>query len=341
MNRTAIICILVAGLSSWCVGQTLPPLTPVNVQDFTIPYEVGESVSPIRDVELLVSKDRGRRWHAAARQSAETGKFTFHADADGEYWFTFRTITTTGSVSPMNGLPQLRVLVDAKTPMVMLPSQSSESGPLTPPKPMRFRDEQSIKPQQSVQPGETSIPTTTEKPAMSMLGPKLPGLELPKEPPNHDADLLDNLLSGMSPFLDVQPVEVKSIVRPQVAADKSGTTAFKPPTVNAPAGSISGIFLNPTAMRPQVVVRWNTGHEPWHDAQIDIFRSNTKEVQAGVQPSPIAINLPNNGEYWWYLTPEDLKPFHVVVRIRSLYGGIHTDVTQKVITIDPQSLTAH
>jgi len=333
MNRTIICCALVAGLSLWGFGQTLPPLTPVNVRNFTIPFEVGESTPAVRDVELLVSKDRGRRWHSAARQSVEAGKFIFQADAEGEYWFAFRTITVTGNTSPMNGLPQLRVLVNAQAPTVILPSQPSESGPLTPPKPMRFRDDHVLKPQQSVQTGEMSIPTNAEKSAPLMLGPRLPGLELPEEDKNHDADLLDNLLSGMSSFLDVHPVEIKSVSAPQVAADKSGTTAFKPPTVNAPAGSISGIFLNQTATKPQVVVRWNVGPAPWHDAQIDVLRSSMKEGT----PSPIAINLPNNGEYWWFLTPEDLKPFYVVVRIRSLSGGIHTDVTQMAITIDPQS----
>ena len=318
MNRTVIFCVLVAGLAPWGVTQTLPSLTPVNVRNFTIPFEVSESTSAIQEVELLVSRDRGRRWHSAAKQPVETQKFTYRADADGEYWFTFRTITATGNVSALNGLPQLRVLVNTSAPTVVLPSQPSESGPLTPPKPVRFRDDQAPKPQQSVQ---------VQKSEVSTLGPRLPGLELPEEEPNRDADLLDHLLSGMSPFLDVQPVAVKS------APEKA---SFKPPVVNAPVGSISGIFLNQTATRPQIVVRWNAGQELWRDAQIDILRSSTKE---GV-PSPIAINLPNSGEYWWFLTPEDLKPFHVVVRIRSLYGGIRTDVTQTAITIDPQSIAA-
>jgi hypothetical protein len=86
--------------------------------------------------------------------------------------------------------------------------------------------------------------------------------------------------------------------------------------------------------KPQIVVRWNTGNELWQDAQIDILRSATKEGQW----TPIAINLPNSGEYWWFLSPEDLKPFYVAVQIRSLHGGIRLDTTQRVITIDPQSL---
>jgi hypothetical protein len=331
-------CALMIGFLPGVFGQTLPPLTQVNVSTFTIPFEVEESV--IREVELLVSKDRGRRWYSAGRQPVEAGKFTFQADSNGEYWFAFRTKTLAGNVSPMNGLPQLRVLVESANPMIVLSPQSSESGPLTPPRPMRFRDEQAPNPEKSMQANrqmesqQPSLPPGTvsvhpEKPAPTMLGPRLPGLELPTET-NRETDLLEDLLNGMSPFLDVQPVAIPSIPSNPVATDQSKIPS--PALVaNLSVGSITRIFLRGTAARPQIVVRWSTGDEPWKDAQIDILRSNTKEEQ------PIALNLPNNGEYWWFFTPEDLKPFHVVVRIRSLGVDIHTDITPQAITIDPQS----
>jgi len=315
------------------------------------------------------------------------GKFAFQADSNGEYWFAFRTTTLTGSVSPMDGLPQLRVLVDTHHPITTLSPQQSESGPLTPPRPMRFRDEQSPKQEtlqqeqpmfiemspesKSIQrvtaneavvnpekPATTAPPAPPPPPATFMLGPRLPGFELPEEE-HHDNDLLEDLLGNMSPFLDIQPVATKSIPSQPIATDQSNTTSSAPATSpvgsfaastvvspavspaaspavspgnSLPAGNITGISLDPTGAVPRIVVRWNTGHEPWQDAQIDILRSSTKDGQ----PSPIAINLPNNGEYWWFLTPEDLKPFHVVVRIRSFRGGIYTDVTGQAITINSQ-----
>jgi len=347
MNRTIchckytaswIFCALIAGLSQYGLAQTLPPLMPVHVQNFTIPFEIGESATTIREVELLVSKDRGRRWYSVAKQPVETKKFTFLADSDGEYWFSFRTATATGNISPMSGVPQLRVLVNTRSPMVVLPPQPSGSGPLTPPKPTRFRDTNAPKPNQPISTHklpesepDKPVQTSSNPSAPLMLGPKLPGLELPDARQNRDADLLEDLLSEMSPFLDVQPVVTKSVPGNPAAVEKSNPV---PESSHAeiPAGSISGIFLNKTETSPQIVVRWNTGREPWRDAQIDILRSSTKEGQ----PTPIAINLPNNGEYWWFLTPEDLKPFHIVVRIRSLYGGICTDITQTAITIDPK-----
>ena len=72
------------------------------------------------------------------------------------------------------------------------------------------------------------------------------------------------------------------------------------------------------------------GHGFWRDAQIDVLRGGTPDGPW----TPIAINLPNSGEYWWFLTPEDLKPFFVAVRTRSLHGGIQMNVTQTAIEID-------
>ena len=361
MNRTIcckhaafwLFCILVAGLAPSGLGQyALPPLMPVNVSNFTIPFEIGGSDNVIREVELLVSKDRGRRWHSAARQPVETGKFAFRADTDGEYWFAFRTITLTGNVSPMVGQPALRVLVDTGNPILVSPARSNDSGPILPPKPERFRPEKTPPPTQpsqtQTQPVQTEIPKESEpetkpegkepepeakpektnaaKPAQ-MLVPKFPGFDIPEAVDNPDGDLLDDLLSGMSAFMDVQPV-VRSAPDSQVT---DNVPASSPPSSSAPAGSIAGIDLT-TEGRPQIIVRWNPGAELWNDAQIDVLRSGSAESSW----IPIAINLRNNGEYWWYLSPEDLKPFYIAVRIRSLHGGSSVDVTQKRIEIDPR-----
>lgn len=348
-------CALIFTVPADCFGQiALPPLTPVGVSNFTIPFELAESTETFSEVELLVSKDRGKRWFSVGKQPIASKKFAFHADTSGEYWFAFRTITHTGNVSPLSGLPQLRVLVENKSPIIVLPSKPSESGPLTPPKPMRYRDGGFSKPIQSaLQQSAQSQPAKSDEsawqtadsaeskqteiktdfPADSGLGPKLPGFD-PFAEKNPEGDLLDNLMSGMDPFLDIQPTTVKSMPNNVIAADKanvSGQTAAKV-AGSAPPGGIIGIFLNNTAVKPQIFVRWNKGTEPWQDAQIDVFRSPSKEGHW----SPIAINLPNNGEYWWFLTQEDLKPFYITVRIRSLRGGISGDVTQTAITIDPQ-----
>ena len=313
-------------------------MIPVNVPDFIIPFEVGESATTIQEVELLVSKDRGRRWHAVARQPVESGKFAFRADSNGEHWFAFRTATAIGNVAPFNGQPHLRVLVNVNEPMIVLPSQPSESGPLTPPKPERYRTGNAPKPQTSpapVLPTETDEAVETEAESEKtyheepdqILAPRLPGFEPPDREKNHGENLLDDLLSGMSPFLDVQPVDVRRVsVNNRVAPAFPNTPTPLAALADAPVGSITGVDLDTKDTRPKIIVKWNAGQEAWQDAQIDVLRGAAKEGQW----TPIAINLPNSGEYWWFLTPEDLKPFYITVRIRSFHGGIREDVTHEI-----------
>ena len=362
-----LFCALTAGFSPYVPGQQpLAPLHTVNVPNFTIPFEFGseEFASSIKEVELLVSKDRGKRWYSTARQPVASQKFAYCADTDGEYWFAFRTTMLTGTVSPMPGQPQLRVLVNTKDPMIMLPTQPDEPGPLTPPKPMRYRDTdkpQFPKPQpqspslqqakedepkteklkietpaagESIAPPDTIVVETINAEKTSrMVGPKLPGFELPQTEEDCEEDILDALLSEMSPFLDIEPILAKALSGSQIAVEKPDTVPNPTKSLSdMPVGKITGIILNNASTQPQIVVNWNSGNEFWQDAQIDILRSSTKEGER----IPIAINLPNSGEYWWFLSPEDLKPFYVMVRIRSLHGGTHTDVTQSPITIDPR-----
>ena len=346
--------VLIVGLSP--IGfaqQTLPPLIPVNVSNFTIPFEIGESVQVIREVELLVSQDRGRRWQFVARQPAESGKFTFRADDDGEYWFAFRTITSTGNSTSMTGHPELRVLVNTRNPVISPPPRPSESGPVVPPKPEKFRQESNTLRPQPMQPASTEVPkpeqetklaaaaekVNVEKPGQ-ILAPRFPGFDPSESEKNREDDLLDDLLSRMSPFLDVQPAARRSVSGSQVAGDGSNaapnvSNASNTPRLptDAPAGRISDVILTPDT-RPQIVVRWHTGNDLWEGAQIDVFRSSSNESQW----SPIAINLPNSGEYWWYLSPEDLQPFYIAIRIRSLHGGSSVDVTQRKIEIDDSRL---
>ena len=366
------------GLSPHSLGQlALPPLHPVNVLNFTIPFEVSESASSLGDVELLVSHDRGRRWHSFARQPVESGKFAFRADGDGEYWFAFRRVSTTGSLAPFSGQPHLRVLVNTHEAIIVPPSSSTDSGPITPPRPERFRPESRTRPQpqpmqlnrtgqSETEPAEkntseaytnesaTSEVATGESESDALLllperniagqprpvfGPRLPGFDPSAAARNYEGALLEDVLSGMSTFMDVQPVTVRRAVpnnpvpanvTPAVGINTAPSAGQ--PSIDMPAGMITGVDLHSTASRPRphVIVQWHTGNEFSRDAQIDVLRSSTKEGPW----VPVAINLQNSGEYWWFLTPEDLKPFFIAVRTRSLHGGIQMNVTQTAIEID-------
>ncbi|MDR0611374.1 MAG: hypothetical protein LBG58_14790, partial [Planctomycetaceae bacterium] len=128
-----------------------------------------------------------------------------------------------------------------------------------------------------------------------------------------------------------QPVVSESVIRhPMVSQTSVTQTEAKLPV----AGSITGISLNTTAAQPQIIVKWNVGDAPWQESQIDILRGSTMNGPW----QPIAINLRNNGEYWWFLTSLDLNPFFVMVRIRSFQSGVASDVTDTPIEINPALL---
>jgi hypothetical protein len=232
---------------------------------------------------------------------------------------------------------------------------------VVPPRPERFRPESTPRPQpQATQQVNKTEPSANrsaalteqaiaersapERPAIErlatersgqILAPRFPGFD-PHEASN-EGDFLGDLLSGMRPFMDVQPVVTRSPPVNQVAASESIAASDAPtfPSASAGAlpGSISYIGLDNVDERPRIIVRWSVGDDILRDtAQIDILRSSTKDGQW----APIAINLQNTGEYWWYLSPEDLRPFYVAVRIRSLHSGSSMDVTQRQIEIDPR-----
>ncbi|GHT11534.1 hypothetical protein FACS1894170_05230 [Planctomycetales bacterium] len=326
-------------------AQSLPPLSHTASRNFTIPFEIDSdgTADPIKHVELLVSQDRGRHWNTVNRLPVEEKKFSYKAATDGEYWFAFRTLTASGKISPAPMYPQLRVAVDILAPPTPV-NESREASPLTPPKPQKFREPGSesltATPPVREEPAsdnpqpEQSV-TVNPQPAARNL-PTFPDLEIApaQSAAKQDDDLLGDILSNMDSFFDIQPArkDNKGNPTPTVAAQPQPKVAqqqTQPSTV--PAGKITGLDLNPNGQKSQVIVTWNQGEPMWSDAQIDILRA---ENQNGPW-QPISINLPNQGKYWWYITEEDLNPFFLTVRIRSIHSGTQSDTTAKVITINP------
>ena len=372
-------CVLILWFSAHTFGQqlALPPLYPINVHHFAIPFDAGSS-SVFREVELFVSRDRGRHWQFVARQSIESGQFPFRAPADGEYWFAFRRLATAGSGSPapFSGSPQLRVLVDTTIPAIELPPPT-ETRALTPPRPQRYQPgnrvalptmvtTQTAQTEASASEPESRLDNTinntitgfapltvpprmqvpqseapkseTPQPEVQRLpfGPRLPGFD-PSAAVRDQRDLLEDLLSGMSHFMDVQPV-VRRAVPSDPIAERAIPTAPSPsdsPSDEVVPGGIAGGEIIPDSERPpRIAVKWHRGPESWHDAQIDVLRGSTREGPW----IPIATNLPNNGEYWWYLTSADTaRPFYLAIRIRSFTGGVQMSITPS-ITIDVAQL---
>ncbi|MDR3199359.1 MAG: hypothetical protein LBU34_15935 [Planctomycetaceae bacterium] len=175
---------------------------------------------------------------------------------------------------------------------------------------------------------------------------------------NKSDKITEELLANMGAFFEGGlPVEVtKAVPKTSATTDSAGTpsnvtqsvvgeSGVRESVVRQPvippaesklpvAGIITGISLNKTSPQPQIIVKWNVGDVPWQESQIDILRGSSKQGPW----QPIAINLHNNGEYWWFLTSLDLTPFFIMVRIRNIYNGTISDITQSPIEIDPTLL---
>lgn len=103
---------------------------------------------------------------------------------------------------------------------------------------------------------------------------------------------------------------------------------------SATMGHIAGVSLNNTASQAQIIVKWNVGDDSWKNARVDVLRGDTSTGPW----EPIATHLPNSGEYWWFLTQDDLKPFHLMVRTRNAQGTVHSDATQTPIQIPAEMI---
>ncbi|MDR2642926.1 MAG: hypothetical protein LBC74_09045 [Planctomycetaceae bacterium] len=92
---------------------------------------------------------------------------------------------------------------------------------------------------------------------------------------------------------------------------------------------ITGVTMNVATEQYQIIVKWNSGDSAVSGKLVDVLRG---ESENGLW-QPIAIGLPNNGEYWWYVSPEDKKPFYIKIRTRNSVEVICEDTTKSPITI--------
>ena len=89
---------------------------------FLIPYQWDSVRSPhqAQSVKLFLSRDHGRGWKDISSAKPEVQFFTYHAPADGEYWFSMQTIDASGHAWPEGPHPvELRVIVDTQNPQIV------------------------------------------------------------------------------------------------------------------------------------------------------------------------------------------------------------------------------
>lgn len=133
----AIVCVQSAAAQS-----VFPPQSPFASQQvepvywsqetFRIPYKWNSASDPntTQSVKLYLSQDRGNTWNEISTAKPEVQFFTYHAPADGEYWFAMRTIDSSGRANPAGPhQPELCVIVDTENPQVVsLNAQLSAAG---------------------------------------------------------------------------------------------------------------------------------------------------------------------------------------------------------------------
>ena len=99
----------------------LPEPVYWSQQLFMIPYkwDSGSTATGASAVKLFLSQDRGQTWNEISAAKPEVQFFNYHAPSDGEYWFSMRTIDTSGKARPEGPhRPELRVIVDTQNPTV-------------------------------------------------------------------------------------------------------------------------------------------------------------------------------------------------------------------------------
>jgi tetratricopeptide (TPR) repeat protein len=76
-------------------------LVEINSPEFCIPFTL--KTSDATAIRLHVSRDKGKTWHEEQTiklEASKAGDFTFHASADGIYWFAVQLVKKDGSLDP-------------------------------------------------------------------------------------------------------------------------------------------------------------------------------------------------------------------------------------------------
>ena len=123
-------CILIAALiwlgsgRVWAQGNASDRPHYMNKSMFRIPFNVDAGNPRLMEIQLYISDNLGQTWQKISSAAPEQAGFHFRAERDGIYYFTVRTVDTSGKGSPASiqpgSPPQIRVCVDTQVPLVSL-----------------------------------------------------------------------------------------------------------------------------------------------------------------------------------------------------------------------------
>lgn len=117
--------------SATATPAPLPPRLATRQSDFFLPFVTRQSPSDDqRQVDLYCSTDLGRTWAVVASAKPAQRRFSFHAPADGEYWFLIRTRDNQREGTNPPYWPEMRVLVATSPPTVHLEAAYDGTGRL-------------------------------------------------------------------------------------------------------------------------------------------------------------------------------------------------------------------
>jgi hypothetical protein len=121
----ACLCLLIAAPSA-ATAQVARPVQPIYWQQplLFIPYQINNQVPATRDiaqVQLLLSRTGANDWVVLQSAQPNVQGFSYHAPADGRYWFALKHLDAQGQ--PLDGtsvVPQLQLVIDTQMPQLAL-----------------------------------------------------------------------------------------------------------------------------------------------------------------------------------------------------------------------------
>lgn len=141
MKRGRTFCLSLASVLVGSVTSSVRATDPTptsaapiftNKAGFRIPYHYdAQEISRLgaREIRLFSSSDRGATWRHIQSVTPTAGKFEFQAPADGEYWFSVRTLDGQNGLHPSGTMtPGLMVVVDSQLPKLNIDLREREGG---------------------------------------------------------------------------------------------------------------------------------------------------------------------------------------------------------------------
>lgn len=137
-NRTTLLAIaafIACGMlhAPATMAASLPKPTYTNKSRFRIPFRFDTSALQrmnAREIQLHVSQDHGATWDLSQTLTAEGGKFDYQSPAEGEYWFSVKTLDGRNQLHPPRGSYEtgLIVVVDSTSPTLDLSAKQAAPG---------------------------------------------------------------------------------------------------------------------------------------------------------------------------------------------------------------------